>query len=107
MFWNFFVVLIASISEFYTRVLCAASVWQLCKPPVHASVCQSDVCGKISSEKLHPQGFLSLRSNTLSTRLVGKNFEPKSESSSLLSRRSRKTMATRGMLALKLNCVVN
>lgn len=73
-------------------------MWQLCKPPVHASVCQSDVFGKNSSENLHPQ-INSLRSNTLSTRLVDKKFNTKSYSSSLVSRRSRKTMAARAAVS--------
>ncbi|KAG0599813.1 hypothetical protein M758_12G180600 [Ceratodon purpureus] len=77
----------------------ASSVLRLCRPPVHVSVSQSDVCGKTSSEKLHPQVLLSLRSNTLSTRLVGKQFNSKSDSRSFLSRRSRKSMATRAAVS--------
>ncbi|KAG0555549.1 hypothetical protein KC19_12G176900 [Ceratodon purpureus] len=77
----------------------ASSVLRLCRPPVHVSASQSDVCGKTSSEKLHPQVLLSLRSNTLSTRLVGKQFNSKSDSRSFLSRRSRKAMATRAAVS--------
>ena len=79
-------------------VICAASVWQLFKAPVHACVSQSNVCGKVSIEKLYPQVSLSSRSNTLSTSLVGKQFNTRFDSSSFLSSRSRKAMAARGML---------
>lgn len=85
-----------SISEFHFLVLCVASVWQLCKQPVHASVCQSDACGRISSEKFHPQGLCGLRSNILSPGLVVGKVNANFDSSSLISRRSRKSMATRG-----------
>lgn len=80
----------SAVSKFH---FLAASVWQLCKPPVHASVCQSDASGKISSEKLHPQGLFGLRSNILSIGKVNTSFD----SRSLLSRRSRKSMTTRGV----------
>lgn len=78
----------------------ASSVWQLCKPPSHVFLCQSDPCIKNSSDKYHPQGSYFLRSNILSTKLVGKKVNTNIHSTYLLSRRPGTAMETRAAVSV-------